>query len=83
MFGVSVIDVLKVNNVLSVACERIGKGSFAVGMSLTDGSRVFEIAGIPFVRYCTVEAMEKNICLELKHNDYNENELVGKTLYAV
>jgi hypothetical protein len=79
---VKVVDVLQINDILSVACRKIVNGSVTIGTELSDGERRYIVTGIHFVRYVTIEAMVENICLEIKQDGYDERELIGKTLYA-
>ena len=55
-----------------------------IGLKLTDGNMQYEIIGIPFVRYNDdIKAMKENISVELKKEEIDENELIGKILYIV
>ena len=55
------INAIKVNNILSIAGEKNGTddAQFKIGSLLSDGKNIYEISGIPFVRYNTIEAMKK------------------------
>ena len=81
MLKIYVNDVLKINNMISLAGERMENDDFSIGDKLSDGLNEYEIVGIPFVHYKNIDAMRKNICLLIKPGDYNEKELQGKTLY--
>jgi len=84
MLKIYVNDVLKVNNMISLAGERIESGELSklsIGNKLSDGINEYEIVGIPFVHYKNIEAMRKNICILIKPGNYNEKELEGKILY--
>ena len=78
-------DAFKVNNILTIAGEKRGSGEkyLKVGSLLSDGENIYEISGIPFVRYNSIEAMKKNICLTIKQNDIDINILKGKTLKLI
>ena len=81
MLKIYINDVLKINNMVSLAGEKIESGEFSIGNKLSDGINEYEIIGIPFVHYKNIEAMKKNICILIKPGNYNEKELAGKTLY--
>ena len=83
MLRLAVLDALKINNTLSIACKKIEDGEVTIGSYLSDGIRQYEIIGFPSVRYNSVEAMKENMCIELKQDDYDEKELLGKVLYVV
>jgi len=85
MFKIHDVNVLVVNGLLCVAGKQDGTGykTLKVGSVLTDGERRYEVAGIPFVNYRTVEDMKKNICVELKNDGFSPKSLEGKTLELV
>ena len=85
MFKIHEIDVLVINNLISIAGKQDGSGyrKIKVGSVLTDGERHYEVIGIPFVNYKTVEAMRTNICLTIKDSGFSPNILEGKTLELV
>ena len=53
-----------------------------IGSHVTDGINKYEILTIPFIRR-TTDALHEPTDFILKPGDYDPNELVGKTLYAV
>ena len=85
MFKIYEINVLVVNDLVSIAGKQDGSGyrKIKVGSVLTDGEKQYEVTGIPFVNYKTVEAMRNNICLTIKNSDFSPNILEGKTLELV
>ena len=85
MFEIVNTDAFKVNNIMTIAGEKKGTGEeqIKIGSLLSDGENTYEISGIPFVRYNTVEAMKKNICVIIKQNDIDTAKLRGKTLRLV
>ena len=88
MFEITNINAMKIKNILSIAGEKNGEGKeqifpLKIGSLLSDGENVYEVSGIPFVRYITAEAMKKNICVEIKPNDVDLYKLNGKTLRLI
>jgi hypothetical protein len=83
MYGLKVTSILKHNDSIIIGGEKVGDGQFMPGLLLTDGNRFYEVLGIPFVRYLSVEAMKSNISLEVKFDGYDEKELNGKVLQAL
>jgi len=85
MFKIHDVNVLVVNGLLCVAGKQDGTGykTLKVGSVLTDGERRYEVTGIPFVNYKTVEDMKENICFEIKDDGFPLQSLKGKTLELV
>ena len=85
MFKIRDVSVLAVNGVLSIAGKQDGTGytQIKVGSVLTDGENRYEIIGIPFVHYNTVEDMKKNICFTIRDDGFSQKALEGKTLELV
>jgi len=67
---------------LLIAGEKEGleQNNIKIGSKLTDGENYYEIIGLPFVRYVSVEAMRKNISLQIKSDNVGVDDLQGKTL---
>ena len=63
--------------------DKVGNGDYRPGITISDGDRMFEVIGVPFVRYRTTEAMQKGIMLEIKRGDFDGKELEGKLLTVV
>ena len=85
MFEIINIDAFKIKNILTIAGEKRGDGEkfLKAGAMVTDGKNFYEVTGRPFVNYRTVEAMQKNICITLKSDNIDINELQGKTLRLI
>ena len=79
------IDAVKVNNILSIAGEKKGEdsGHLKIGSLLSDGENIYEITGMPFVRYKNIEDTKKRICVTVKQNNIDVEKLQGKTLKLV
>ena len=82
MFEIINIDAIKINNILSIAGEKRGTGGehLKVGSLLSDGENIYEITGMPFVRYKNIEDMKKRICITIRQDNIDINKLKGKTL---
>lgn len=80
MLEINVIDVLKVENNLSIAGKKIGQGSVSVGATLSDGENLYKVTGLPFVRYKDSASIKDNICVLISADGISENNFVGKTL---
>jgi hypothetical protein len=76
---------VKVNNILTIAGEKrtTGEENIKMGSLLSDGENIYEISGIPFVRYNDIEAMKKNVCFTIRPNDIDTDKLNGKTLKLI
>jgi len=76
------IDAIKVNNILSIAGEKSGADSenLKIGSLLSNGENIYEITGLPFVRYKNIEDMKKRVCVTIKQDNIDINKLKGKTL---
>ena len=85
MFKIYGVNVLVIDGLISIAGKQDGSGykKIKVGSILTDGERQYEVDGIPFVNYKTVEAMRENICVTIKDGGFSPNILEGKTLELV
>jgi len=85
MFKIRDVSVLAVDGVLAVAGKQDGTGCkhIRVGSVLTDGENNYEITGIPFVHYNTVEDMKENICFTIRDDGFARGALEGKTLELV
>jgi hypothetical protein len=83
MFVANVVDVIKINENLSLACQKIGDETPKIGAILTDGERNYEVSGIPFVRYSNSENINKSIFILIKDSGFLQNEIKGKTLKIV
>ena len=79
------IDAIKINNVLSIAGEKVGIGNenLKIGSLLSDGENIYEITGVPFVRYKNIEDMKKRVCVTIKQDNIDIDKLKGKTLKLV
>ena len=82
MFEITNINVIEVNNILSIAGEKRGseENKLKVGSLLSDGENTYEITGLPFVRYKNIDDMKKRICVTIKQNNIDVKILNGKTL---
>jgi len=85
MFKIRDISVLAINGLLVISGKQDGTGyqKIKIGSVLTDGENRYEITGIPFVNYRTVEDMKENICLEIRDDGFSSSVLEGKTLELV
>ena len=85
MFEIRNINAIKVNNIISIAGEKIGIGEDKIktGSLFSDGENTYEIANRAFVHYKDVESMDKYICVTLKENDIDPDMLNGKTLKLI
>ena len=88
MFEITNINAIKIRDILSIAGEKSGDGKeqllpLKIGSLLSDGDNIYEVSGIPFVRYITTEAMKKNICVQIKPADIDPAKLNGKTLRLI
>ena len=85
MFEIINIGAFKINNILTIGGEKRGSSEkyLKIGSLLSDGENIYEISGIPFVRYKTVEDMKKNICLTLNSENVDIERLQGKTLRLI
>lgn len=82
MFKIRDVNVLAIDGLLAIAGKQDGTGYMQVkiGSILTDGENRYEIVGIPFVHYSTIEAMNENICVTIRDDGISQKDLVGKTL---
>lgn len=85
MFEIRNINALKVNNIISVAGEKVGSGEDQIkaGSLFTDGENTYEISGRAFANYKDVESMNKYICVTINQKDIDVNKLNGKTLKLI
>ena len=88
MFEIININAIKIRDILSIAGEKSGDGKeqlfpLKIGSLLSDGDNIYKVSGIPFVRYITTEAMEKNICIQITPADIDPDKLNGKTLRLI
>ena len=79
------INAISINGSLLIAGENSGfdLAKIKPGMRLTDGSRVYEVIGIPLIRHLDIDSMSNSISLELKADNISPDDLQGKTLMAV
>jgi len=85
MFKIRDVNVLANDGLLAITGKQDGTGYKQVkpGSILSDGENCYEIVGIPFVHYNTVEAMHENICVTIKDDGISQKILEVKTLELV
>ena len=85
MFKILNYNAISINGSLVISGNQDGTGykQVKVGSILTDGENQYVITGIPFVNYKTIDAMKKNISLEIRNDGFSLDTLAGKTLELV